>query len=268
MTALVKEWMSAEPVWVAPEVPALEALGRMLERGIRHLPVLDGARRVVGVLSIDDLGAALPFADSRRAVRGGGRAELAGHRVGDLMTFAPYTVREETLLEEAAGLLAKHRIGCLPVVESDGGLVGMLSETDALRALAGALWAERARSERDAGLEEAGLVDRLRAERARIASSLPRYAEVEREFTAHPGEQPVDFSERASDQSEVERAAILRSLAEQRLEKIDHALARAGEGRLAVCESCGGAIPLARLQVLPGTSSCVACARKLEAQAG
>ena len=267
MTTRVKEWMSGDPIWIGPEASGLEAFDRMLDHGIRHLPVLDRVGRVVGVLSVDDLGAALPLTTKPRPTLGRpARAELDRYRVGELMTFAPYTVREETTLEEAATLLANHRIGCLPVVESQGGLVGILSETDALRALAVALWTDRVRAERGASVELGALVDRLRAERERIAGSLPGYAEVEREFTVHPGEEPVDFSERASDQSEADRAAIFRTLAERRLEQLDLALERAEQGRLTICESCGGAIPLSRLQALPGTSSCVACARKREAE--
>jgi CBS domain-containing protein len=269
MTAQVKEWMSGDPVAIEPEASALEAFDLMLDHGIRHLPVVDRSRRVVGVLSIDDLRSALPLAATPRATLGpAARTELRGYLVGELMTFAPETVREDTALEEAASLLANRRIGCLPVVESQGGLVGILSETDALRALAGLLWTDRVRLERGARAELDALVDRLGSERERIKEALARYAEVEREFTIHPQEVPVDFSERASDRSEVERAGIFRGLAERRLEQLERALDRAREGRLARCERCGGPIPTARLQALPGTTWCVACAREIEVHAG
>jgi len=54
---VVSEWMTANPMTVAPETPVAEALRTMLERGFRHLPVAkDG--RVVGIVSIRDLSAA------------------------------------------------------------------------------------------------------------------------------------------------------------------------------------------------------------------
>ena len=53
----VSEWMTANPMTVAPETPVGEALRTMLERGFRHLPVAkDG--KVIGIVSIRDLSAA------------------------------------------------------------------------------------------------------------------------------------------------------------------------------------------------------------------
>lgn len=53
----VSDWMTANPMTVAPETPVGEALRTMLERGFRHLPVAkDG--KVVGIVSIRDLSAA------------------------------------------------------------------------------------------------------------------------------------------------------------------------------------------------------------------
>jgi CBS domain-containing protein len=53
----VSEWMTAEPLSVPPSTPAEEALGTMLSRGFRHLPVIDGDQ-VVGIVSMRDLTAA------------------------------------------------------------------------------------------------------------------------------------------------------------------------------------------------------------------
>jgi acetoin utilization protein AcuB len=265
MAARVKEWMSADPVTIDPHASAHAALERMSEHGVRHLPVVDSLGRLVGVLSSDDLRAALPLgaglAEGPDAER---REELKHRRVGELMTFEPHTVRAETPLAQAADLLAELRIGCLPVVESQGGLVGILSETDALRALAATLWTDEVRAKRGVETDLDALVGRLRAERDRIARALEEYAQVERRFTTHPQEDPVDFSERAADRSEADTAGILHSLASRRLEGLDRALERAAQGRLSLCEGCGRRIPLARLQALPGSTLCIACARGRE----
>src|SRR5918996_5699300 len=53
----VSDWMTADPVTVPPSTPAQEALGTMLARGFRHLPVSDGDR-VLGIVSMRDLTAA------------------------------------------------------------------------------------------------------------------------------------------------------------------------------------------------------------------
>ena len=264
MTTTVKEWMSADPVMIEPDAPAQAALDLMTLHGIRHLPVVDGHGRVVGVISIDDLRAAVPLAVSAASRGKSGPVEIGAGRVGDLMTFEPHCVRAETPLAEAADRMAELRIGCLPVVESQGGLVGILSETDALRALASMLWTDELRARRTLETDLDALVARLRAERERLARARVAYSETSRRFTTHPQEEAVDFSERAADRTEAESAGVLETLSAQRLEALDRALERAATGRLATCSSCGRRIPLVRLQALPGTTLCIACARKQE----
>jgi DnaK suppressor protein len=46
------------------------------------------------------------------------------------------------------------------------------------------------------------------------------------------------------------------------LRKVEHALDRVKSGTYGICESCGEAIPVARLEVLPYATTCVNCARK------
>jgi len=50
----VSEWMTADPMTVPPDTPIQEALNTMLERGFRHLPVVDG-ESILGIISMRDL---------------------------------------------------------------------------------------------------------------------------------------------------------------------------------------------------------------------
>lgn len=54
--------------------------------------------------------------------------------VGDVMTRGTIAVRDDVPLADAAQLLDKHHISGMPVVDSEGELVGVLSQTDLLRA--------------------------------------------------------------------------------------------------------------------------------------
>jgi len=99
---------------------------------IRHLPVLEGGR-LVGIVSHRDLLAsslsrAIDFDAKDR------RTFLRSVDVGEAMTREVVTVRPETPVEEAARLLLRHRVGCLPVVNDEGAPIGLVSETDLLRA--------------------------------------------------------------------------------------------------------------------------------------
>lgn len=59
-----------------------------------------------------------------------------GLTVGELMTRDPVVIRADASLKEAAGLLDEYRISGLPVVDMDGALLGVLSQTDLVRARA------------------------------------------------------------------------------------------------------------------------------------
>jgi CBS domain-containing protein len=99
---------------------------------VRHLPVLDGGR-LVGILSHRDflaasLTKALDFDPASR------RSFLHSVQVGEVMTKDPVTVGPETTLSRAAAILVQRKIGCLPVVASDGTLLGLVTDTDLLQA--------------------------------------------------------------------------------------------------------------------------------------
>jgi acetoin utilization protein AcuB len=104
----------------------------MAVNGIRHLPVLDGSD-LVGIISERDIRAVLiPQRGS-----GSGRKTKAYYLPQDVlveeaMTADPLWVAPESDIEEAARLLVTNKIGCLPVME-DGGVVGIITDTDILQ---------------------------------------------------------------------------------------------------------------------------------------
>lgn len=62
--------------------------------------------------------------------------------VGDVMALEPVVVRADAPLSDAVKLMERHRIHGVPVVDGAGSLVGVLSQTDLLRARATEfLWA-------------------------------------------------------------------------------------------------------------------------------
>jgi CBS domain-containing protein len=51
-------------------------------------------------------------------------------RLAEIMTKAPVTVRDDDAVDEVAARMIRHRIGCLPVVDHEGQLVGIVTATD------------------------------------------------------------------------------------------------------------------------------------------
>ena len=97
----------------------------MRERKFRHLPVVDSAGSVVGLITITNVLAAtdsfLRDDDSK--------LHPEQIPVTDVMVTDVITVNEHAGIRQAAMFLEKHRIGCLPVV-TDGVLRGIVTATD------------------------------------------------------------------------------------------------------------------------------------------
>ncbi len=53
--AHVRDYMTANPTSTTPDASVEEATQVMLEHGFRHLPVIEGDQRLVGIVSIRDL---------------------------------------------------------------------------------------------------------------------------------------------------------------------------------------------------------------------
>jgi len=130
---LIREHMTPQPVFVAPETPVLEAMIIMREKKIRRLPVLDVHGQLVGIVSDRDILEASPSPATSLA-----KWEipelLSKLKIEAVMARQVITIPEDTPLEEAARIMADRRIGGLPVVK-DKSLVGIITESDLFKVL-------------------------------------------------------------------------------------------------------------------------------------
>jgi acetoin utilization protein AcuB len=101
------------------------ALARMQAAGIRHLPVVDGAHRLVGVVTDRDLMRAAGIMETADGKRG-------RLHVGDIMHADGLRVRRELPAYEAASMMIENKIGMLPVVDEDDVVCGIVTATDFL----------------------------------------------------------------------------------------------------------------------------------------
>jgi acetoin utilization protein AcuB len=130
----VRELMTAKPITVDPETPMLEARQRMVEKRIRHLVVVENAR-VVGIVTDRDIRLNLPSPATSLSVWEINYL-LAQLTVGGVMSAAVIIVDPDRPIAEAARIMVDHKIGALPVVD-EGRLVGIITESDFVRAMAG-----------------------------------------------------------------------------------------------------------------------------------
>ena len=119
--ASVGELMSTALICVRDSDSIGVADAQMKLGAIRHVPVVDAKQNLVGILSAGDV--LLALARGKKSVR-----------VGETMTRKPVTVTPDTPVHEAIELLLEHRFGSLPVLGTDGHLMGIVTDTDFLAA--------------------------------------------------------------------------------------------------------------------------------------
>jgi CBS domain-containing protein len=114
---------------------SLSIVKEIMEYGrVRHLPVVSGGE-LVGVVSERNLLHAslsnvmgIPAEEQRLF--------LEGVKISEVMSSPPISLQPGDSIQEAARLMAERKIGCLPILDDDGKLVGILTETDVLGYLA------------------------------------------------------------------------------------------------------------------------------------
>jgi acetoin utilization protein AcuB len=128
---LVGERMSHPVITVHPETSLQDALHLMHTEHIRLLPVVDKKGNLVGIVAERDLIQASPSDATSLSVWEVSYL-LSKITIQKLMTTKVITVSEDTPLEEAARIMADHKITGLPVVRGEK-LVGIITETDLFR---------------------------------------------------------------------------------------------------------------------------------------
>jgi acetoin utilization protein AcuB len=128
---LVRDWMTHNVVTVTPETTLTDAERLMVTKTIRRLPVLEDGR-LVGIVTYGDIRKAQPSAATSLNIWELNYL-LAKVRVSEIMTPDPITVSQNATIGEAAQLMLNNMISGLPVVDGQGDLVGIITESDIFR---------------------------------------------------------------------------------------------------------------------------------------
>ncbi len=124
-----KEVMTKDVVSVSPETPVTEIISILEEKGIKRVLVMEGDK-LVGIVSKLDVLRCLTGSCEELARKAISEVSEAPVSVGDIMSCKVVTVKANDSVEDAARFLLEHRISGLPVVDEDGNLEGILSESD------------------------------------------------------------------------------------------------------------------------------------------
>jgi acetoin utilization protein AcuB len=134
----VNECMTGNVVTVDAEASCHDAVARMAHNRIRHLPVVDRAGLLCGIVTDRDLRHRLFASDVFPSIGTVPVEELLSNvRVADVMSRPVVSVAPDAELQEVARVMAERRLGSLPVVDRQR-VVGIVTETDVLRRIVGA----------------------------------------------------------------------------------------------------------------------------------
>src|SRR5215213_4663383 len=122
-------WMHRPAIMLKLDAPVSEALALMRKHDMQHLPIVLDTGELCGMITQGDIRGAetlrvagldpLVIADALKRLK---VYEVIGERL--------IAVTSETSLREAALLMLEHKIGGLPVVDSSGDVVGIITESD------------------------------------------------------------------------------------------------------------------------------------------
>jgi len=117
---LVKDVMTGAPVYCSAKTNLGEAAALLWSRDCGMLPVVNGAKKVIGVVTDRDLFFAL-----------GTRNKLAGElTIGEVAPAKPYLCKVDDEIHTALETMARHKVRRLPVVGAEGQIEGVLSLDD------------------------------------------------------------------------------------------------------------------------------------------
>jgi CBS domain-containing protein len=145
---LARDVMSTDPATIAPNTPLHAVAATMVEGGVTGLQVVDGSRRLLGLVTESDLLHRLAAAEKKQhgylwgafhsiSRQAGDYARSHGRLAADVMTRAEdlVTANEDTTAEHLARVMEERRIRHLPIVQAGSSLVGLVTRAHLLRAV-------------------------------------------------------------------------------------------------------------------------------------
>lgn len=133
---LVKHLMS----WPVTTVFDTSTVGESLEifrkKNIRHMPVVDLNQTLVGIVTENDLVKVFPSGKELNTFQ---TNLLARTPISNVMSENPVFISPDVIIEEAALSMRINGIGCLPVIDDNKKLVGLLTKNDIIDAFITAL---------------------------------------------------------------------------------------------------------------------------------
>jgi len=132
----VREIMTSPAFTVRVNQPFRDIPKLFAQHHIRHIPVVDDRQRLVGLLSQRDLYRIQPPKKTLEGELVFDEDMLEGVILAHVMIAEPFCMREEESMGEALARIVEKKYGCIPVVDEDNVVRGILTQVDILKVAA------------------------------------------------------------------------------------------------------------------------------------
>ncbi|MDD4294818.1 MAG: CBS domain-containing protein [Candidatus Omnitrophica bacterium] len=131
----IKDVMVKDPHTINVNEPFSKVWDLFKEYKIRHLPVIDDNRLLMGIVTQRDLYKTI---SPRKTMEGNfvyDKSELDRYILKYVMCTDMLTLKPDDFLGTAIHIMVNRKYGCIPVVHTDKKLAGIITQIDVLRAL-------------------------------------------------------------------------------------------------------------------------------------
>ncbi len=129
----VKDIMTSPVISVKVDVPFSQVEEKFQQHGIRHLPIVGDNNVLLGLITQRDLYRVLSPKKQEDGQTFYDREALDEIILARVMNDRPVSVQPEDSVGQAVLLMVKGKYGCLPVVEKNGQLCGIITQMDILK---------------------------------------------------------------------------------------------------------------------------------------
>ncbi len=129
----LQEAMTSPVLSVKINAPFRDVVRSLHEHRIRHLPIVNKDTEVVGIISQRDLYKLQPPHKNEEGVWVYDMDMMDGFILEKVMTANPFTLSLKNTMADAIGPMVRHKYGCIPIVDKDKKLCGIITQYDILK---------------------------------------------------------------------------------------------------------------------------------------
>jgi CBS domain-containing protein len=129
----LKEIMVTGVIMGQIDEPLSEIESKLDEHAIRHLPIVDDKKHILGMFTHKDLAKCLVPHRTEDGEYYYDKEEMDQFVLRYVMTKNPITLGPDDTLKHAVDVMAEHKYDCIPIAKTDGTLVGIVSQIDVLK---------------------------------------------------------------------------------------------------------------------------------------